>query len=160
MWFFECSYIHIYIYPKKQLICQLSCIHAWRAYITVISTTHLLSEFQVSENIYMHVNRLVKNPKTHYSNHLSSKPNIYPFTPQASSQECLLICITLLACDMDGWTLGLEEKVIAIMCYLFTELTVHDLHHSVGREKNNLIIYSSQGCMEEQFIIAQNYTTY
>ena len=58
----------------------------------VISTSHLLCQFQVSEHIICmdsySANSLVKNPKHITAIAFSSKSNNYPFASQTNSYEC------------------------------------------------------------------------
>ena len=100
----------------------------------VISTSHLPSEFQVSkQTYYMHGQLILWTDCLKIQNTFtfSSEPNIYPFASQGSSQECLLICITnarILACDMDRWMSGLEEKMIVVMCFWIPNQSVHRIN--------------------------------
>ena len=71
-----------------------------------------------------------QNPKHKTAITSPSKPGLYPFASRAISQECLnnFICITnarLLAYDMDGKVLGLDDNGIAGMCFWILNQPVH-----------------------------------
>ena len=111
----------------------------------VISTSHLLSEFRVSNILHAwtvnSVNILVKNPKHISAFTFSSKPNVYSSASQASSLAFVMRWIirhSRLIIIANGWRSGLDGEVIAVMCFeflinLFKEFTVHTCRASGKR---------------------------
>ena len=74
-------------------------------------------------------NRLVKNPKTHFSNPTPVTFS-HPRHKQVVKNAKIDLSASLLACDVDGKMLGLDENgllycIFESLANLFTEFTVH-----------------------------------